>query len=66
MKRRFPFLIMDASCLSSNELEMQLKYNSGEFLLGLCQKHSIAYREKVFSNKTVIQHDDRFANRVSC
>lgn len=62
MKRRFPFLIMDASCLSSNELEMQLKYNSREFLLWLCQKHSLSYREKVV---TVIQHDDRFANRVS-
>lgn len=63
MKRRFPFLIMDASCLSSNELEMQLKFNSGEFLLWLCQKHSLPYREKIV---TVIQRDDRFANRVPC
>lgn len=29
MKRRFPLLIMDASCLSSNELKMQVKFKSG-------------------------------------
>lgn len=63
MKRRFSFLIMDASCLSSNELKMQLKFNSGEFLPWLCQKHYLLYREKMV---TVNQHDGRLANRIVC
>lgn len=63
MKRRFPFCIMDASCLSSNELKMHLKFNSGEFLLWLCQKHYLLYREKIVR---VNQLDDRLANRIVC
>lgn len=63
MKRRFPFLIMDASCLGPNELKMQLKFNSGEFLLWLCQEHFLLYREKIV---TVNQHNDKLANRIVC
>ena len=63
MKRRFPFLIMDASCLGSNELAMQLTFNSGEFLLWLCEKHYILYREKIVP---VHRHDDRLENKIVC
>lgn len=63
MKRKFSFLIMDASCLSSNELKMQLKFNSGEFLLWLCQKRYLLYREKIV---TINQHDGSRANKIVC
>lgn len=55
MKRRFPLLIMDASCLSSNELKMQLKFNSRECLLWLYQKCSVIDRKRIVP---VNQRDD--------
>jgi len=54
---------MDASCLGSNELAMQLTFNSGEFLLWLCEKHYILYREKIVP---VHRHDDRLENKIVC
>lgn len=41
MKRRFLFLVLDASCLSSSELTMQLKFNSGKFLAVVLSETSI-------------------------